>query len=144
MLVGMRYKTVPLLGLVLLVMVTLACSSSPPSPPDTAETAYDRGLKYSLQLDWENAIEAYDVAIKLDPQYVNVGFDINYSAYFKRGLAYANLKEYKKAIQDYTEAIRLNPQDALAYYNRGRAHFQLGEEELAELDSAQYKKLSAE
>ncbi len=77
MISGMRYKTVLLLGLVLLVMVTLACSSSPPSPPDTAETAYDRGMKYHSQGDYENAIEAYDVAIKLDQQYVNVGFDIN-------------------------------------------------------------------
>ena len=141
MLTGISHKTVLLLGLVLLVMLTLACSSS---PPDTADTAYDRGLKYSGQMDWKNAIEAYNVAIKLNPQYVKAGFDFNYSAYYKRGLAYYNLKEYKKAIQDYTEAIRLDPQDARAYNNRGRSHFALGEEELAERDFAKAKELEGE
>ena len=36
---GMRHKAVLVLGFVLLVMVTLACSSS---PADTADTAYSR------------------------------------------------------------------------------------------------------
>ena len=41
MLTGLRHTAVPLLGLVLLVMVTAACSSLTP-----AEAAYERGFDY--------------------------------------------------------------------------------------------------
>ena len=35
--------------------------------------------------------------------------------------------EHQKAIDNYTKAIELNPKDAAAYYNRGRAYYNLGQ-----------------
>jgi tetratricopeptide (TPR) repeat protein len=84
MLGRMRYKTVPRLGLVLLVMVTAACSLSP------AETAYNRGVDYADQGDSENAIEEYDEIIRLDPQ--------NAAAYSRRGYEYGALGRHKRAV----------------------------------------------
>ena len=61
MLGRMRYKTVPLLELMLLAIVTAACSEN------AAETAYDRGWEYLGQGDYENAIEPFSEAIRLGP-----------------------------------------------------------------------------
>ncbi len=41
------------------------------------------------------AIQDYNKAIELDPNYVN--------AYISRGLAYSNQEEYDRAIQDYNK-----------------------------------------
>ena len=71
-----------LLGLVLLVMVTAACYL------DSAETAYNRGWDYAEQGDYENAIEEYDEAIRLDPQLAE--------AYNNRGAAYGSLGQYER------------------------------------------------
>ena len=130
MLAGMRHKTVLLLGLVLLVMVTAACSLSP------AETAFNRGRDYSEQGDHENAIEAYDEAIRLNPQ--------SAKAYNNRGIAYGELSQYERAIEDFDEAIRLNPQEPGAYFNRGIAYRLLGQQELADRDFAKAKELGVE
>nr|MDJ0659935.1 tetratricopeptide repeat protein [Crocosphaera sp.] len=43
-------------------------------------------------------------------------------------------EEYQKAITDYNQAISLNPNDADAYYNRGFAYSQLGENQKAIAD----------
>ena len=94
MLSGMRHKTVPLLGLALLVMATVACSSLTP-----AETAYNRGWDYAEQGDYENAIEEYDEAIRLDPQLA--------LAYHVRGLAYQRLGKSTEAELDIAKAKEL-------------------------------------
>ncbi|WP_082801150.1 tetratricopeptide repeat protein [Cylindrospermopsis raciborskii] len=45
---------------------------------------------------------------------------------------------YRGAIDDYTQAIKLNPNDALAYYNRGIARSNLGDNQgaIADLQKA--------
>ena len=130
MLAGMRHKTVLLLGLVLLVMATVACSLSP------AETAYERGVDYGEQGDYEKAIEEYDEALRLNPEYAN--------AYASRGGAYMLLGQYERAIQDFDEAIRLNPEYANAYYLRAFTYQSLGEQELADRDFQKAKELGYE
>ena len=84
MLAGMKYRTVPLLGLVLFVMVTAACSLSP------TEIAYNQGVDYADQGDYVNANEEYDEAIRLDPQ--------NSGAYSRRGYAYGAVGRHKRAV----------------------------------------------
>ena len=66
----------------------------------------------------QTAIEDYDEAIRLNPQYAD--------AYNKRGIAYGDLGQYERAIEDWDEAIRLDPQYGNAYYNRGIAYGYLG------------------
>ncbi len=76
--------------------------------------------------DYEEAIAAYDLAIALDPTYVD--------AYNNRGVAYHNLKQYERAILDYDETLRLDPKYAYAYNNRGVAYHNLKQYERAILD----------
>ena len=78
----------------------------------------------------ETAIDAYDEAIRLKPDYTE--------AYNNRGIAKNNLGQYEEALADYDEAIRLKPDNTEAYDNRGIAKNNLGrhEEAIADHDEA--------
>lgn len=77
------------------------------------------GNEFYEQGALEEAIGAYDEAIRLDPQAAVV--------YSNRGQVYTILDQYQRAIQDLHEAIRLDPQLAEAYNNRGFAYDSLGQ-----------------
>ena len=104
------------------------------------------------ELKLEEAIAAYDEAIRLNPDYAeaynNRGnakdalgrheaaiVDYNEAiklkpdlaeAFNNRGVAKETLGQYNAAIADYDEAIKLKPDYAKAYYNRGLAKKTLG------------------
>ena len=96
----MGRKAVLALGCVLLVAVTAACSE------DVNPT--DQGMTYLEQGDYRKAIDAFDEAIKLDPQ--------DAIAYYNRGVAYysrdrseqvrGGLDLYQLAIEDFNDAIQ--------------------------------------
>ena len=65
----------------------------------------------------ENAIAAYDVAIRLKPDYA--------AAHCNRGSLYYALGNYTAALQDYDAAIRLKPERSEGYFNRAVTHFHL-------------------
>ena len=123
----MNLKSMPILVLLIaLMLVLVACGED--SLPYRNE-----GDDLSTIGYYQEAIEQYDEAIRIDPQDANT--------YNGRGLAYGGLGQYERAIQDYDEAIRLNPQDADAYYNRGAAYNALGKSREAERDFAKAKEL---
>ncbi len=62
---------------------------------------------------YDEAIHAYDQAIRLDPNYA--------TAYYNKGNSLRNLQRYDEAIRAYDQAIRLDPNDAAAYYNKGNS-----------------------
>ena len=105
-------------------------------PPSPSETAFNRGVDYATQGDYENAIKEYDEAIRLDPQFA--------IAYINRGSAYTDLEQYERAIEDYDEAIRLDPQADGAYWGRGWVYGHLGLQELAARDIAKAKSLGVD
>ena len=65
----------------------------------------------------ENAIAAYDVAIRLKPDYA--------AAHCNRGSLYYALGDYTAALHDYDAAIRLKPERSEGYFNRAVTHFHL-------------------
>ena len=67
----------------------------------------------------EQAISAYDTALRLKPDYA--------AAYCNRGSIHYVLGNHAAAIQDYNEAIRLQPERAEGYFNRAVTKFQLQE-----------------
>jgi hypothetical protein len=87
----------------------------------------------------QEAIDDYDLAIKINPNYSD--------AYYNRGLAKYELGNKQQSIADYDQAIKINPNYSDAYYNRGTAKSDLGNkreaiadyEKAAELYSKQGK-----
>lgn len=79
----------------------------------SAETYFLRGDAMSELEQYEEAIVAYDQAIRLKPDYVK--------AYNNRGFAKIMLRQYFAAIADFDQAIQLKPDFADAYTQRGNA-----------------------
>jgi tetratricopeptide (TPR) repeat protein len=75
---------------------------------------FERGRGYVAKGDFDQAVEQYNEALKIDPKYA--------VTYNNRGNAYYFKKDYSRAIADYDEAIRLDPKYAVAYNNRGNAN----------------------
>lgn len=67
---------------------------------------------------YREAIEAYDLALTLDPDYA--------AAYYNRGLAYAHLGALDNAISDFGRAIERVPTEAQFYRQRGLAYARQG------------------
>ncbi|OGW20309.1 MAG: hypothetical protein A2X55_10630 [Nitrospirae bacterium GWB2_47_37] len=87
----------------------------------TAKALLTKGLNYSVNEEYDRAIEAYTSAIALDPSYADA------YAYSSRGVAYTMKGQYDKAIEDCSKAISLNPKDAYAYSFRGVAYANKGQ-----------------
>jgi tetratricopeptide (TPR) repeat protein len=97
----------------------LVNSSGNPSPI----AYFYRGRGHDAMGRSELAIQDYDEAIRLNPQYGHV--------YIVRGRLYHDLGQYERAIQDFDEVIRFSPQYSMAYYWRGGTYVTLGEYTLA-------------
>ena len=72
------------------------------------------------------AISAYDMALRLKPDYA--------AAYYNRGTAKTLIGEYETAIADFDEAICLNPEFVEAHYNRSQTKVSLSQIEGARYD----------
>lgn len=106
---------------------------------------------------FEEAIDAYDRAIEIDPKYVtawkNKG-NVLYSlgryneslealdkaieivpeyglAWYSKGLALGELGRYDEAIQAYSKALETFPENAGIWYNKGNAFYGQGEYDMA-------------
>ena len=78
---------------------------------NSAVSLYNRGNQKFHSGDLEGALEDYDLAIEIDPDYA--------PAYYNRGMAYEDLGDYDMALMDYTTAIEIDPNYVEAYNNRG-------------------------
>ena len=65
----------------------------------------------------EHAIEVYDKALKLNPNYIDV--------YFHKGVCLSNLNMKEEAINMYNKTIQLNPNYVDAYFQRGYCYYNL-------------------
>jgi len=96
---------------------------------DTLAAAYnDRGDAYTAEYDDELAIEDYNRALKLKPDFA--------AALVSRALAHANQQNFELAVMDYSHAIRIDPANAKAFYGRALAKFGLCDIDGAEQDLA--------
>ena len=96
----------------------------------SAETYFRRGDANYAMGQHQEAIAAYDAAIRLQPDFAN--------AYNNRGLANEKLGQHQAAITDYSRAIEIAPRLASAYNNRGNAKRKLEQyfAAIADLDTA--------
>lgn len=108
----------------------LESTPAPSSEELKAEDYFNRGFDKQENGDLQGAIDAYNQAIALNPNYPE--------AFNNRGNARDDLGDPHSAIEDYSEAIRLNPEYYTAYYNRGIVRKSIGllEEAIADYGEA--------
>jgi len=66
-----------------------------------AKAMLDNGLEWSRKGEHAKAIEEYQKAIRISPEYA--------SAYFYKGLALYNMGALEKSLIDFKKALRLDP-----------------------------------
>ena len=82
-------------------------------PSVDAKTYYNRGIARFKLEQYDDAIDDYDMAIRLKPDYAE--------AYYKRGGTKHYLGQHATAILDYDAAIRIQSDFSIAYKSRGDA-----------------------
>lgn len=114
-------------AIVIISMDWVPAGSLPRQPSNansaSAETYLNDGKACREKKDYDCALNNYNKAIELNPQYID--------AYYSRGIVYDDKGDYDQAIRDYTRAIELDPQYAEAYYNRGFAYDNKGDHDQA-------------
>jgi tetratricopeptide (TPR) repeat protein len=95
--------------------------------PTSTEALYNRGLFLQQAGRLDQAEQDYQTILKIDKQYADAYFNLGYIS-----LIYRN--ESEKSIGFFTDAIRLNQDYVEAYYNRGMAFKQTGNNEAAKKD----------
>jgi tetratricopeptide (TPR) repeat protein len=100
-------------------------------PPTPTEKAYNSGLDFFNGALYDEAIESFDKAIKLDP--------ISEKSFFARAATYQMLKKYRPAMADYAKAISLAPQDWRPYFYHGICNWYYGylDRALADFDKVE-------
>jgi tetratricopeptide (TPR) repeat protein len=83
------------------------------APQTSAQDLFERAKDKDNKKDYKGAIEDYNQAIRLKPDYDD--------AYFYRGLVKYSLRDYQGAIADSNQALKLSPKDSVYYYARGNA-----------------------
>src|SRR5438876_11488308 len=86
-------------------------AKAPQKPASRAAGMVDEANKLADDKKWPEAIDAYKLAIRLDPTYA--------PAYGGLGDAYFNGGRWDQALVAYKEQVRLGPNDAPAQYDLG-------------------------
>lgn len=87
-----------------------------------------RGSLRGKQAQWDLAIQDYNEAIRIAPEFAY--------HYEHRGDCYYEKSDYERAVADYSDAIRLEPQNKHFYEDRAKVYRKLGNIELANIDEA--------
>ena len=103
------------------IILTLTLLFSLNINSQTAEEFFYTAIDKSRAKDYVGALNDYNKAIELNPNY--------YDAYYNRGVLKYNssslYQDLKGAISDFSVVIKHNPKDEDAYYNRAGAKFLL-------------------
>jgi tetratricopeptide (TPR) repeat protein len=125
--------------------------------PNSDQAWYNLGISYSDTKQHPQAINAYQQALRINPEYAKAwaNLGITYSdtqqylqaidayqqalrikpelvnAWGNLGIAYANTQQYPQAISAYQQVLRINPEDAKAWNNLGNTYIKTQQYPLA-------------
>ncbi len=115
-----------------LIFGFLSCSSK----EKQAEKHFRKGFRYQDQGNLDKALEEYEKALQLNPNYAKV--------YTNIGTIYLEKKDYDKAIQQFKKVIELNYWDKKAHYNLGLVYLYKGKIEKAKEEVKFLKSIRSE
>lgn len=101
------------------VLVCVIVSSPLSAFAQTMEQYYQAGVIYFQRGQFDQALDAFNKALELDPK--------SALAYTSRGLVRYKLGELDGALADHNTAVELDPQLSEAYTNRGGVRLALGD-----------------
>ena len=87
-------------------------------------------VRYEKEEDYESALNCYDEAIRIDPNYE--------ASYNRKGLALVKLGNYKEALKCYDKALEIDPNSLEFFKNRALALYDLKEYKDAITDFDKY------
>ena len=99
--------------------------TSAPTTPATSAEYVNRGRLLYRQGKLKEAVSAYDEAIRLNQNYVDVG------AHSSRGYILLGLGRYEEALSDFGKVLQLRPNSFGTHVDRGKALLGLGRYEEA-------------
>jgi tetratricopeptide (TPR) repeat protein len=105
---------------------TAIIQSGQESPLSLAVAFVNRGHAYRMKGEHGRAIQDFDQALRLVPNYA--------AARNGRGIAWHVARNFDRAIADFSEAIKISPTFVVAYVNRGNVYRDTGAAELAMRD----------
>jgi Trypsin-like peptidase domain/TPR repeat/Tetratricopeptide repeat len=110
------------------IIAGFTSTQSPANPRNRprAGEAFLQGLNLYRIKKHPEAIDAFSLAIQLDPQ--------DATTHYYRGLIYYNKRNFTAAFSDFDQSIKLNPQDAFPYMFRALAFFETKQIDKAEID----------
>jgi tetratricopeptide (TPR) repeat protein len=85
---------------------------------------YNLGNSYYDLRQYQQAIEAYKLAIQLDPQ--------SSKSHYNLALTYVVVGRLSDAVAEFDQAVKLTPEHAEAHYNLGLAYLQSGQRQEAQ------------
>lgn len=95
--------------------------------PKSTEIWYAIGKYYQDVENWDKAIEAYDVLLKIDPKNKNANYNLG-------GIHLVGKKDYKTSLKYFTAALSSDPAYVDAYYGRGVCYQTMGDKKNAVVD----------
>jgi tetratricopeptide (TPR) repeat protein len=101
-----------------------------------AEKHFKKGFEYQAHGDLDKALEEYQAALELNPDYVQV--------YTNVGTVYLGMKDYDRAIENFKKVIQLNYWDKKAHFNLGTAYLYQGEVKKAEAEVEFLKSINSD
>ncbi|WP_341730547.1 tetratricopeptide repeat protein [Microcoleus sp. EPA2] len=116
------------------VDVGVKVPSAPVATGPKADDFFIQGGEKFHKRDYQGAIQAFNQAIQLNPNYVE--------AYNLRGNIRSFLGDKKGALADYDQALRINPNDITLYENRANARSALGDKKGAIADYDQILRIT--
>lgn len=109
---------------------------------DNAQSALEGGRKYFDADADDKALNAFEQAVKLDPNFAEAHFRLGFSYKLAEGKEKETEKSFKEAIKLYEKQIRKDPKNADAHFYLGRALAEIYEDQKAQKSLAQAVKLN--
>ncbi len=95
--------------------------------PQSTEIWYAIGKYYQDVENWDKAVEAYEVLLKIDSKNKNANYNLG-------GINLVGKKDYKTALKYFTTALMIDPAYVDAYYARGVCYQTMGDKKNAVVD----------
>jgi tetratricopeptide (TPR) repeat protein len=98
-------------GFVTLMVLCLFYAWGCKKEMDRARRHYEQGVEYRKQELADQALEEFQQAIKIDPNYAQ--------AHYELGVLYQEKEDYEAAFRELKQAVKLNPDHADAHFRLG-------------------------